>query len=404
IVQPPIIGAYPDQGIVEPEIHQEINFTEENLEEINLDGILDVLTEAQEGVNFQEGLEEEKVHSEPESEGTIENEESEPEINMGDQALQDAAQAINALAAALGQGGEKSLIKIDFYHGDGTQDPVTWVEEFERAAKANHWSPARQLELAAAYMKDNAQEWFSSLANAPTHFHHNRHGQNVNGVNIYSFTHLFKEKFSTTKQKAAWQKQLFEIKQGTDTVDTYVSRFKQLKGHVDPLNNFPAAVMIQFFIQGLRPEYAMNVQAAEPANLGAAITEARKWETGRMMASEHNANNTNQAIERLTEQIAKLSINLAEKQAAPPTTTSVYYTDQNKDRPQSNAGNATCYYCGQKGHFIWNCHTRYQDNRKDYQGYQSRGRSNPDPETEANLGIEIIIVLDMIDPGAEASL
>ena len=29
---------------------------------------------------------------------------------------------------------------------------------------------------------------------------------------------------------------------------------------------------------------------------------------------------------------------------------------------------------------------------------------DPDPETEANLGIEIIIVLDMIDPGAEASL
>ncbi|CAG8810452.1 5135_t:CDS:1, partial [Gigaspora rosea] len=57
-------------------------------------------------------------------------------------------------------------------------DPVTWVEEFERAAKANHWSPARQMELAAAYMKDNAQEWFSSLANVPTHFHHDRHGQN----------------------------------------------------------------------------------------------------------------------------------------------------------------------------------------------------------------------------------
>ena len=131
-----------------------------------------------------------------------------------------------AVAAALGRGGEKSLIKIDFYRGDGTQDPITWIEEFDRAAKANHWSAARQLELAAAYMKDNAQEWFTSLATAPNCYHSAQHGTNVHGTDIVSFTHLFKEKFSTPRQKATWQKQLFEIKQETETVDTYVSRFK----------------------------------------------------------------------------------------------------------------------------------------------------------------------------------
>ena len=109
--------------------------------------------------------------------------------------------------------------------------------------------------------------------------------------------------------------------------------------------------MIQFFIQGLRPEYAMNVQAAEPETLDAAIAEARKWETGRIMTSDHNANDTNKAIK----QIAKLSINLAEKQAT-PTPTPAYYFDQNKDQPQQGATNATCYYCEQKGHFIRNCH------------------------------------------------
>ncbi|KAF0557785.1 hypothetical protein F8M41_012244 [Gigaspora margarita] len=88
--------------------------------------------------------------------------------------------------------------------------------------------------------------------------------------------------------------------------------------------------MIQFFIQGLCPEYAMNIQAAEPETLDAAIAEARKWETGRVITSDHNANDTNKAIERLTEQIAELSINLAKKQAA-PTPTPAYYSDQNKD-------------------------------------------------------------------------
>ncbi|CAG8848985.1 10397_t:CDS:2, partial [Gigaspora margarita] len=50
------------------------------------------------------------------------------------QALTEAANAINTLAVALGQ--------------------------------------------AMAYMKDNAQEWASSLANAPNHFQHDNHGQN----------------------------------------------------------------------------------------------------------------------------------------------------------------------------------------------------------------------------------
>src|SRR5260364_154961 len=182
-------------------------------------------------------------------------------------------------------------------------------------------------------MKDNAQEWLTSLEHEPTHFHYEDH----DNADVVSFTYIFKGKFSTTKQKATWQKQLFEIKQGTDTVDTYISCFKRLRGRVDPNEVFPAPVMIQFFIQGLRPEYAMNVQAAEPETLDYAIAEARKWETGRIMISDHNANDTNKAIERLTEQIAKLSINLAEKQAALllllPITLTKIKTDPNKELP-----------------------------------------------------------------------
>jgi len=91
---------------------------------------------------------------------------------------------------------------------------------------------------------------------------------------------MFKEKFCSSKQKATWQKQLFKIKQELDTINTYMNRFRQLQKRVDPDNEFPAPVITQFFIQGLCPEYVINVQAAEPANLTAAITKARKWETG----------------------------------------------------------------------------------------------------------------------------
>ncbi|RIB14214.1 hypothetical protein C2G38_2195754 [Gigaspora rosea] len=221
-VQPQFIGAYPDQRIVEQVLpEEEINLRKENFEEINLVGILEELEGIQEEANYQADEPEGEVLLEPKSETTIE--ELEPERNMAEDALTAAAETMTTLTNALGQGGEKSLLKIDFYRGDGTQNPVTWLEELERAAKANHWSPARQLKLA-----------------------------------------------------------------------------------LDPTGAFPEAVIIQFFIQGLQPEYAMNVQAAKPAELDDTITEARKWET---------------AIEHLTEQIAKFSINLAEKQAAPSTPT-----------------------------------------------------------------------------------
>ena len=41
------------------------------------------------------------------------------------------------LAGTLGIGSEKALFKIDLFWEDSTQDPITWLEEFEWATKAN---------------------------------------------------------------------------------------------------------------------------------------------------------------------------------------------------------------------------------------------------------------------------
>jgi len=63
-------------------------------------------------------------------------------------------------------------------------------------------------------------------------------------------------------------------------VDAYITRFKKLQARVDPTNAFPDDFILQLFIQGLRPEYAIGVQAGAPADLNAAITAARNWENG----------------------------------------------------------------------------------------------------------------------------
>ena len=71
----------------------------------------------------------------------------EPLNNMGDQALRDAATAINNLATALARDGEKNLLTVPPFTGNRTQDPLTWLQEFKRAATANKWNAARKLEL-----------------------------------------------------------------------------------------------------------------------------------------------------------------------------------------------------------------------------------------------------------------
>ncbi|CAG8833704.1 36108_t:CDS:1, partial [Racocetra persica] len=45
------------------------------------------------------------------------------------------------LAEAIEGGGEakKSLIKIKPFREDGTEDPIDWINKFERATTANNW-------------------------------------------------------------------------------------------------------------------------------------------------------------------------------------------------------------------------------------------------------------------------
>src|SRR5260364_93231 len=309
---------------------------------------------------------------------------------MGDQALREAATAINALAAAMTNGGpEKNLLSVNFFNGDGTQDPLEWYTEFKRAATANRWNPARKLELVPVYLKGIALDWYSSLANAPTVF------SDANNA-ARSFKYLFKDRFITPKQKALWQKQLFEIKQGANSVDEYINQFRKLKKRVDPDDAFPGDFLKQLFIQGLRPEFAINVQASEPNNLATAMDTARKWEIGKLIASPNT--DTDKAIKQLTDQIAQLSINLAQKQQPP--NLSVNYADSPKQANPIKQP-STCHYCGRTGHFIAYCRDRKStkiENEEETDNLTITTIANEthieiDPEAEIIIiGTEIIII------------
>ena len=118
---------------------------------------------------------------------------------MGDAALAATADAINTLVTALQNRCEQTLITVEPFKGDSSQDPYTWITEFERAAQANHWENDRKLQLASVYLKGIAADWHRSLQPAPNAY-------NDNANQNRSFRHLFLARFSTTQQKALWQK------------------------------------------------------------------------------------------------------------------------------------------------------------------------------------------------------
>src|SRR3954468_16820436 len=104
----------------------------------------------------------------------------------GNQTLaQQVQNLVNALRGLLAAPARKtSVVKIDPFYGD-EQDPISWIEEFEKAAVANNYSDARKLDIIQAYLKGTAATWLHERqADANTHPALWQHAPNANQAAI----------------------------------------------------------------------------------------------------------------------------------------------------------------------------------------------------------------------------
>ncbi|CAG8673194.1 11863_t:CDS:2, partial [Racocetra fulgida] len=90
-------------------------------------------------------------------------------IQALDNHIQNQTNAVTNNTNRLGQR-ETKLIEIIPFAG-GNQDPVTWIEEFERMAVANNFTDARRLQIISAYLKNKVAIWYTN-ANQPQAFGH----------------------------------------------------------------------------------------------------------------------------------------------------------------------------------------------------------------------------------------
>ena len=66
------------------------------------------------------------------------------------------------------------------------QDPVEWIESFQRACQINRIGEIRMMEIVGSYLKETALTWFNSA----TIFYWNNANQQ-----LVSFVPMFQQKF-----------------------------------------------------------------------------------------------------------------------------------------------------------------------------------------------------------------
>ncbi|GBC18044.2 hypothetical protein GLOIN_2v1843776 [Rhizophagus irregularis DAOM 181602=DAOM 197198] len=309
--------------------------------------------------------------------------------------MADEAAITNALQTVFGNNAANllsrgsNIAKIEPFSGKEDEDPIEWLAIFEKAAATNGWTtPERKLAVAASYLRGAASDWYDT--NSATIGNHWESGQNTGN----NFTDLFKKYFANDTRKNKWYQELLTLRQGSnETVDDYAAKFQRLLKRVDTTNAIPDAQKIRMFLFGLTPTITPMVHLQDANTLSDVIGNARKVETGLNYAhlgpsvtgiatkvatvSTTPAKTESlqmEAIEALTQQMQKLSLNyanlssalLAQTQPIQPQPVRriqpARYTQPNNltqtfrpNRPRTDIRDIECYRCGEKGHYARDC-------------------------------------------------
>jgi hypothetical protein len=207
------------------------------------------------------------------------NQQQQPNMAAIIQQLGNLATAIQAQANTPATQREANLVKIEPFYGDD-QDPIGWIEEFEKAAIANGYTDARKLQIVQAYLKGTATTWFHERQNNPATA--TQVWNTIIQVQVpNSFKQPFIDHFRTDTKVASWQQELTGLQQAAhQTVDQYAAKVKELTRRVYPREDLPVYAQISQFTNGLQQHLKFHVQTGNTQTLDEAIAIARKFETG----------------------------------------------------------------------------------------------------------------------------
>ncbi|KAG9296582.1 hypothetical protein G9A89_015174 [Geosiphon pyriformis] len=148
-----------------------------------------------------------------------------PEPMANDPMQANILAALQGIQTALGQ---RNNTPISLFRGDA-QNPIEWLDDFERAATANQYDDEYKFQIVGGYLQGSPATWFSQETDVNAQQRIVRWtSANVGEINT-SFTTWFENKFRTPILISKWHMELERKTQGPGKVVTeYVKAIKKL--------------------------------------------------------------------------------------------------------------------------------------------------------------------------------
>jgi len=299
---------------------------------------------------------------------------------------QNANQLLNLIERIANDQSKKNIMPLPTFSG-GDQDPLEWLEEFERCAEINGYEVVDMLDIVRGYLLNESRSWFDQIDG-----HNTTRFQSWSNPGNRNFRQAFITRFRNPGKLLQWRMELNNrLQRPHETIHQYAQDIRKLIKKTGTNAAMPESEKVFHFTKGLRREIAAQVtsqlsfqpnatfeQVVESAsqverhgqmypetlvgfygqinNMGNQVPNNQYPLTNQSVMNNYsqsnasNNSNVNDTLNAILQALGSLNLN----QNSAPVNNNSNYT-QNNSKPRQPRGPVTCYKCKQLGHIARNC-------------------------------------------------